>query len=134
MSRAEQEAEQQVSLSPEKIIEVLRNEPGLLLQLEESLVRRAFEQGREAPDFISRNCPKFHNVEFRVEGLENSHPMAHFRRRMYTPIGATSPDTSDGQLLGSWIGRAGTGWQFGVLIAFQPGAVRTVIPAHGSRS
>jgi len=46
MSRAEQEAEQQVSLSPEKIIEVLRNEPGLLLQLKKLLVRQAFEQGR----------------------------------------------------------------------------------------
>src|SRR5258708_2304933 len=45
MSRAEQEAEQQVSLSPEKIIEVLRDEPGLLLQLKKLLVRQALAQG-----------------------------------------------------------------------------------------
>jgi protein involved in polysaccharide export with SLBB domain len=45
-SRAEQEAEQKVSLSAEKIIEVLRDEPGLLLQVKRMMVRRAFEQGR----------------------------------------------------------------------------------------
>lgn len=45
-SRAEREAEQQVALSPEKIIDLLRQEPGLLLEVKKMLVRKAFEQGR----------------------------------------------------------------------------------------
>jgi protein involved in polysaccharide export with SLBB domain len=45
-SRAEQEAEQNVALSPDKIIELLRQEPGLLLQVKKMLVRKAYEQGR----------------------------------------------------------------------------------------
>jgi len=45
-SRAEQEAEQKVALSPDKIIELLRQEPGLLLQVKKMLVRKAYEQGR----------------------------------------------------------------------------------------
>ncbi|MGA2022946.1 MAG: hypothetical protein ABSH02_20305, partial [Candidatus Sulfotelmatobacter sp.] len=45
-SRAEQEAEQLVSLSADKILSILREEPGLLLQVKKALVRRAFEQGR----------------------------------------------------------------------------------------
>src|SRR3954468_13228462 len=45
-SRAEQAAELQVALSPEKIIELLRQEPGLLLQVKKMLVRKAYEQGR----------------------------------------------------------------------------------------
>src|SRR5579864_1375459 len=45
-SRAEHEAEQSVALSPDKIIELLRQEPGLLLQVKKMLVRKAYEQGR----------------------------------------------------------------------------------------
>lgn len=45
-SRAEQEAEQKVALSPEKIIDLLKQEPGLLLQVKKTLVRKAYEQGR----------------------------------------------------------------------------------------
>jgi len=45
-SRAEQEAEQLVSLSADKIIQLLRNEPGLMLQVKKALVRKAFDQGR----------------------------------------------------------------------------------------
>jgi protein involved in polysaccharide export with SLBB domain len=45
-SRAEHEAEQMVSLSPDRILSVLRQEPGLLLQVKKTLVRKAFEQGR----------------------------------------------------------------------------------------
>ena len=45
-SRAEQEAEQRVALSPDKIIELLRQEPGLLLEVKKMLVRKAYEQGR----------------------------------------------------------------------------------------
>ena len=45
-SRAEAEAEQQVALSPDKIIELLRQEPGLLLESKKMLVRKAYEQGR----------------------------------------------------------------------------------------
>ncbi len=45
-SRAEQEAEQMVSLSADKITELLQDEPGLLLQVKKVLVRKAFEQGR----------------------------------------------------------------------------------------
>jgi polysaccharide export outer membrane protein len=45
-SRAEREAEQRVALSPDKIIELLRQEPGLLLQVKKMLVRKAYEQGR----------------------------------------------------------------------------------------
>lgn len=45
-SRAEQAAEQQVALSPEKIIELLGQEPGLLLEVKKMLVRKAYEQGR----------------------------------------------------------------------------------------
>jgi protein involved in polysaccharide export with SLBB domain len=45
-SRAEHEAEQMVSLSAERILFILRQEPGLLLQIKKTLVRKAFEQGR----------------------------------------------------------------------------------------
>jgi protein involved in polysaccharide export with SLBB domain len=45
-SRAEQEAEQMVSLSADRILFILRDEPGLLLQVKKALVRKAFEQGR----------------------------------------------------------------------------------------
>jgi protein involved in polysaccharide export with SLBB domain len=45
-SRAEHEAEQMVSLSADKILSILRDEPGLLLQIKKALVRKAFEQGR----------------------------------------------------------------------------------------
>ena len=45
-TRAEQAAEQEVALSPEKIIELLRQEPGLLLEVKKMLVRKAYEQGR----------------------------------------------------------------------------------------
>lgn len=45
-SRAEREAEQVVSLSAEKIISLLNDEPGLLLEVKKTLVRKAYEQGR----------------------------------------------------------------------------------------
>ncbi|HUJ94121.1 MAG TPA: SLBB domain-containing protein [Terriglobales bacterium] len=45
-SRAELEAERLVSLSADKIIALLQEEPGLLLQVKKLLVRKAFEQGR----------------------------------------------------------------------------------------
>src|SRR5215813_13272974 len=45
-SRAEQEAERLVALSAEKIIELLQQEPGLLLQVKKVMVRKAYEQGR----------------------------------------------------------------------------------------
>ena len=45
-SRADAEAEQRVALSPDKIIELLRQEPGLLLESKKMLVRKAYEQGR----------------------------------------------------------------------------------------
>jgi protein involved in polysaccharide export with SLBB domain len=45
-SRAQQEAEQLVSLSPDNIISILRQEIGLLLQVKRAVVRKAFEQGR----------------------------------------------------------------------------------------
>jgi hypothetical protein len=40
-SRAEQEAERMVSLSADTILSILRQEPGLLLQVKKALVRRA---------------------------------------------------------------------------------------------
>src|SRR5580692_2612860 len=45
-SRAEHEAEQMVSLSADRILLILQDEPGLLLQVKKALVRKAFEQGR----------------------------------------------------------------------------------------
>jgi hypothetical protein len=45
-SRAEQEAEQMVSLSADKITQILESEAGLLLQVKKAIVRKAFEQGR----------------------------------------------------------------------------------------
>jgi len=45
-SRAEQEAQQRVALSADKIIDLLRQEPGLLLEAKRVLVRKAYEQGR----------------------------------------------------------------------------------------
>jgi len=45
-SEAQQEAELKVSLSAEKIIEILRQEPGLLLQVKRMLIQKAYEQGR----------------------------------------------------------------------------------------
>jgi protein involved in polysaccharide export with SLBB domain len=51
-SRAEREAERLVSLSADRIIVILNQEPGLLLEVKKMLVRTAFEQGRvvEAKD------------------------------------------------------------------------------------
>jgi len=45
-SRAEEEADRLVSLSADKIVAILRQEPGLLLQVKKALVRLAYEQGR----------------------------------------------------------------------------------------
>jgi protein involved in polysaccharide export with SLBB domain len=45
-SQAERQAEQTVSLSAEKVIAILNQEPGLLLEVKKLLVRMAFEQGR----------------------------------------------------------------------------------------
>jgi len=45
-SRAEQHAEELVALSADTIIDLLRKEPGLLLQAKRALVRRAYQQGR----------------------------------------------------------------------------------------
>ncbi len=45
-SRSDQEAAQNVALSPDKIIELLQREPGLLLEVKKMLVRKAYEQGR----------------------------------------------------------------------------------------
>ena len=45
-SRAERQAEESVSLSADKIIALLSDEPGLLLQAKRVLVRKAYEQGR----------------------------------------------------------------------------------------
>jgi protein involved in polysaccharide export with SLBB domain len=45
-ARAELEAEQKVAVSPDNIIELLRLEPGLLLEVKKMLVRKAYEQGR----------------------------------------------------------------------------------------
>ncbi len=45
-SRAEREAEQMVSFSADRILPLLRQEPGLLLQVKKAVVRKAFEQGR----------------------------------------------------------------------------------------
>src|SRR5580704_4935330 len=45
-SRAENEAESMVSLSADRILFILRDEPGLLLQIKKAVVRKAFEQGR----------------------------------------------------------------------------------------
>jgi len=53
-SRAEREAEQLVSLSADKIISLLNEEPGLLLEVKKTLVRKAYEQGRIlAPEDIT---------------------------------------------------------------------------------
>jgi hypothetical protein len=50
--RADQEAQQLVSLSAGTITDILLHEPGLLLQVKRLLVRKAYEQGRllEAAD------------------------------------------------------------------------------------
>jgi len=45
-SRAELDAEQRVALSADKLIDLLRQEPGLLLEAKRVLVRKAYEQGR----------------------------------------------------------------------------------------
>ncbi len=45
-SRAEQAAQELVSLSSDRIITLLRAEPGLVLQVKKALVRKAYEQGR----------------------------------------------------------------------------------------
>jgi len=45
-SQAERQAEQTVSLSPEKLIVLLQKEAGLLLEVKKLLARKAFEQGR----------------------------------------------------------------------------------------
>ena len=45
-SRAEKEAERLVSFSPERIILILQQEPGLFLEVKKMLVRQAYAQGR----------------------------------------------------------------------------------------
>ena len=45
-SQAQREADALVSLSPERIIETLRTEPGLLLQVKKRLARLAYSEGR----------------------------------------------------------------------------------------
>jgi hypothetical protein len=57
--------------------------------------------------------PKIQNLEFRVEGLKTSQaPHSQFPPGyVYTDRRYLSGYTNDGQLLGSWIGRAGTGGQ-----------------------
>jgi len=45
-SRAQNEAEEMVSLSADQIVTVLTQEPGLMLEVKKALVRSAFEQGR----------------------------------------------------------------------------------------
>jgi protein involved in polysaccharide export with SLBB domain len=42
----EQSLVDQVTLAPEKIVELLRQEPGLMLEVKKSLVRKAYQQGR----------------------------------------------------------------------------------------
>ena len=44
-SEAERRAEESASLSPETLIALLQQEPGLLLEVKKDLFRRAFEQG-----------------------------------------------------------------------------------------
>src|SRR5579863_6471508 len=45
-SRAEREAERMVSFSADRILSLLRQEPGLLLQVKKAVVRQDFEQGQ----------------------------------------------------------------------------------------
>ncbi len=45
-TRADRAADDLVSLSPDKIISLLRSESGLFLQVKKALVRKAYEQGR----------------------------------------------------------------------------------------
>ncbi|HET7439695.1 MAG TPA: hypothetical protein VFJ47_00210, partial [Terriglobales bacterium] len=70
-SRAEQEAEQMVSLSADKIIQLLQNEPGLLLQVKKMLVRKAYEQGRllDAQDLTDEALYRLINKEEAIRVL-----------------------------------------------------------------
>src|SRR5581483_9801337 len=43
---AELQAEREVSLSADKVVEILRREPGLLLEVKKMLVKEAYDQGR----------------------------------------------------------------------------------------
>lgn len=67
-SRAEGEAEQMVALSADKIVSMLQEETGLLLQVKKALVRKAFEQGRVldpddlTDDALFRLIREDHNV------------------------------------------------------------------------
>jgi protein involved in polysaccharide export with SLBB domain len=67
-SRAELEAEQLVALSADKIISILRDEDGLMLQVKKALVRKAYEQGRLldpedlTDDAVFRLLQEDHNV------------------------------------------------------------------------
>ena len=65
------------------------------------------------PGLYLPQLPKLHGVEFRVEGLKTSQAphVAFPPGYVYTDRRYLSGYTSDGQLLGSWIGRAGTGGQ-----------------------
>jgi membrane-associated phospholipid phosphatase len=65
------------------------------------------------PGLYFPRIPKIHDLEFRVEGLKTSQaPHAQFPPGyVYTDRRYLSGYTNDGQLLGSWIGRAGIGGQ-----------------------
>jgi protein involved in polysaccharide export with SLBB domain len=46
VDQEEQSLADQVTLAPDKIIELLRQEPGLMLEVKKALVRKAYQQGR----------------------------------------------------------------------------------------
>jgi protein involved in polysaccharide export with SLBB domain len=70
-SRAQQEADRLVSLAPEKIIVILSQEPGLLLQVKKLVVREAYNQGRilEANDLEDEEIFRLVREDWKIRAL-----------------------------------------------------------------
>jgi len=73
------------------------------------------------PGIYMPRLPKIHSMELRAEGLRE--PLTHEFAPGFVYFGARrfrSGYTNDGQLLGSWIGRAGRGGQAWLTYSFSP--------------
>jgi protein involved in polysaccharide export with SLBB domain len=70
-SRAQQEADRLVSLAPEKIIVILSQEPGLLLQVKKLVVREAYNQGRilDAKDLEDEEIFRLVREDWKIRAL-----------------------------------------------------------------
>ncbi len=115
---AERLANEQVSLSADKILDVMKTEPGLLLEFKKTLVRKAYEQGRyldpqdltdEAVFSLIRNeitvrVLATREMESRgyIRALPNRQELEQVQIRKVQGAGALSPDKLKSQEQAFW--------------------------------